>query len=90
MMMYRWSVLPRSSSMNRDAENEDQRMQRTETIHPRMLLEMKTKRNENVMERTSETRHRKSRGIMEYPRMLITEVNEIVFEEESLKSFNRM
>ena len=42
------------------------------------------------MERTSETRHRKSRGIMEYPRMLITEVSEIVFEEESLKSFSRM
>ena len=37
-MMYRWSVLPRSNSINRDAENEDQRMQRTETIHPRMFL----------------------------------------------------
>ena len=42
------------------------------------------------MERTSEKRHRKSRGIMEYPRMLITDVSEIVFEEESLKSFSRM
>ena len=43
-----------------------------------------------MVERTSETRHRKSRGIMEYPRMLITEVSEIVFEEESLRSFSRM